>query len=90
MKKIILLITEEDKNDKELDIKVIIDQEGIKERIEEVPVKPGNYSRLAVNDKVIYVMSRETGVDAKSHLNFVKIDNEDVEIKNLVNEPLEV
>jgi len=76
----------EDKNDKELDIKVIIDQEGIKERIEEVPVKPGNYSRLAVNDKVIYVMSRETGVDAKSHLNFVKIDNEDVEIKNLVND----
>ncbi|MGM5470519.1 S41 family peptidase [Flavobacteriaceae bacterium LMO-SS05] len=75
-----------DKKDKAPNINVVIDQDGIKERIEEVPIKPGNYRRLAINDKVIYVMSRETGVDAKSHLSFVKIDNENVEIKNLVNE----
>lgn len=75
-----------DKKDNEADIKVVIDKDGIKERIEEVPVKPGNYRSLAINDKVIYVISRETGVDAKSHLNFVKIDNEDVEIKNMVSD----
>ena len=60
-----------------------IDREGIQERIREVPVKPGNYYNLAVNDKALYFVSRETGVNAKSHLAVVKIDNEDPKVETM-------
>ncbi len=65
-------------------IKVLIDQNGIQERIAEVPIKAGNYWGLAVNKKAIYMMSGETGLGAKRHLSVVKIDNEDVELKTMV------
>ena len=67
-------------------VKVVVDQAGIQGRLMEVPVKPGNYFGLEVNDKALYVISRETGVDAKSHLAAVKITNEDPEVKTIVND----
>lgn len=67
-------------------VKVLIDQEGIQERIAAVPVKAGNYYNLAVNDKAIYLMSRETGIGAKSHLSMVKIDNEKPKIETMASE----
>ena len=69
---------EKDDDKKKDKIIVKIDQEGIKERIIEVPIKAGNYSNLGVSKKAIYFMSKETGVKAKSHLNVVKIDNKDI------------
>lgn len=74
--------------DKKEDDKVIvsIDQSGIQKRIIEVPVKPGNYSSLEVSKKALYLISKETGVDAKSHLSFVKIDNKDVKLKSMAKE----
>lgn len=78
------LFTKEESKKKETAVSVRIDQEGIQERIEEVPVKAGNYRNLAVNGKALYLMSRETGLNAKSHLSFVKIDNEKVAIKSMV------
>ncbi len=75
----------ESKGDKEKeDIQVIIDREGIVSRIAEVPIDAGNYRGLGVNDKAIYLLSRETGLKAKTHLSFVKIDNESVRLKSLV------
>ncbi|MBT8299516.1 MAG: PD40 domain-containing protein [Maribacter sp.] len=74
---------EEKENGKEL-VTVKIDPEGIMGRIEEVPIKPGNYSGLAVSKKAIYVMTRETGIGAKTHLGVLKIDNEDIELKTMV------
>ena len=71
-------------DDKEDKLIVHIDQEGIRERIKEVPVKPGNYRNLSVNDKALYLISGETGVNAKSHLHFIKIGNEKVEAKEMV------
>ncbi len=65
---------------------VNIDRAGIKKRIIEVPVKPGNYNGLEVSEKALYVMSSETGVNAKRHLSFIKIDNKDIELKTLVSE----
>ncbi len=72
------------KKDKE-DSKLVvnIDKQGIKTRIEEVPISAGNYYGLAVNDKAIYMMARETGVNAKSHLKVVKISNEDIKVKDV-------
>lgn len=63
---------------------VDIDLPGIQQRIMEVPVPAGNYSRLSVNKKAIYLMSRETGLNAQSHLSVIKIDNEEVKIKTMV------
>lgn len=67
-------------------VKVNIDQAGIQNRIIEVPIKPGNYSGLEVNKKAIYLMSAETGLNAKRHLSFVKIENEDISLKTMVSE----
>ncbi|WP_235292973.1 S41 family peptidase [Portibacter lacus] len=71
---------EEEKSEKE-EVDVKIDKSGIQERIMEVPIKPGNFRNLAVNDKAIYVVESETGVGAKSHLKVLKIGNEDVKLE---------
>ena len=71
---------------KEDSLIVNIDHGGIQKRIIEVPVKPGNYNGLEVSEKALYVMSSETGVNAKRHLSFVKIDNKDVDLKTLVSD----
>ncbi|WP_405384244.1 S41 family peptidase [Maribacter sp. LLG6340-A2] len=64
-------------------ITVQIDREGIMERMMEVPVSPGNYTSLEVTDKALYLMAKETGVKAKSHLSFINIGNEDIKIKTM-------
>jgi len=64
-------------------VTVVIEQEGIQQRIIEVPIKPGNYSGLEVNKDALYMISNETGVDAKRNLSVVKIANEDVKIKTM-------
>ncbi len=64
--------------------KVTIDKEGIIERIEEIPVEPGNYRGLRVTKKALYLLKRETGVGAKTHLAVVKIDHEDVKLQTMV------
>jgi tricorn protease len=63
---------------------VVIDNDGITQRISEVPIKAGNYRGLAVTKKAIYLLTSETGLNAKTHLGVVKIANEDVELKNMV------
>ncbi|MEO9483812.1 MAG: S41 family peptidase [Ekhidna sp.] len=63
---------------------VSIDQAGIQQRLMEVPIKPGNYSSLAINDKALYMISRSTGVNASSDLIVAKITNEDVSTKTMV------
>ena len=65
-------------------VTVGIDPEGIRLRIKEVPVKPGNYSHLAVNGKSLYFISEETGLDAKSHLMALPIDNKEPKPVTLV------
>jgi len=67
-------------------VKVIIDKDGILERIDEVAIKPGNYRNLRVNDKAIYMMQSETGVDAKSNLVAVKIGNTDIKTEIVVDD----
>jgi len=74
-----------DDGDKGKDSVVVkIDQAGIKERIIEVPIKADNYNNLGVTKEAIYLMTRETGVKAKSHLSVVKIANKDIEVKTMV------
>jgi tricorn protease len=72
--------------EKKAELVVSIDEAEIQNRIIEVPIKPGNYNSLEVNKKALYLMSSETGVNAKRHLSFVKIDNKDVSLKTMVSE----
>ena len=72
--------------EEEAEVVVTIDQAGIQQRIMEVPIEPGNYTVLELSEKAIYLMSKETGINAKSHLCVVEIDNKDVKIKNMVSD----
>ncbi len=84
-------VVEEDKSAKNVsdtkkEVVVTIDKEGIQKRMVEVPIEPGNYSGLEVNKQALYLVSRETGIGAKSHLSFVKIGNKDVKLKKMVSD----
>jgi tricorn protease len=73
-----------EKEDSKNAVKVTIDKSGIKERITEVPIKPGNYRGLSVTNKAIYLMTSSTGVNSKTDLAVLKIGNEDVKLKTMV------
>ena len=75
---------EDEKENGENKVIVHVDKDGIIGRIQEVPLKPGNYRGLAITKKAIYVMTRETGVDAKTHLGVLKISNEEEKLKTMV------
>lgn len=72
------------KENKESKLVVTIDHIGIQERIMEVPIKAGNYNGLGVTEEAIYLMSSETGINAKRHLSLVKIDNKDVKVMTMI------
>ena len=75
---------EEDK--KEDKLKVDIDVFDIQRRITEVPVPAGNYNALEVNDKALYMISGETGVNAKRHLVVAGITNENPKVKTMASD----
>ncbi len=75
---------EDDQEESDKKVVVSIDKTDIARRIAEVPIPAGNYSSLEVNKDALYLMSKETGLKADSHLSFVKINNEDVELGTLV------
>lgn len=75
------LMKSDKKEEESKNVVVNIDKNEILERIEEVPIKAGNYFGLGVTNKAIYTLSRTTGVNAKTNLGVVKIDSEDVKLK---------
>lgn len=62
---------------------VEIDLEGLEARLNEVPVDPGNYFGLTMNDKRLFFMSKDSDPDAKTMLMAVDIANKDVEAKTI-------
>ena len=83
-----LMEKSEDKKQKNKENKVVvsIDKEGIQSRIEEVPVSAGNYSYIDLNDKAIYIMSRETGIYANSNIKVLSISNEDIKLNDMASD----
>ncbi len=75
-----------DEEGKEDELTIAIDLENIQERLQEVPLAPGNFQGLACSQKALYFMERETGLNAKSHLKALAISNEDPKPKTLVSE----
>jgi tricorn protease len=64
-------------------VEVTIEFDGIERQVWEVPVPPGNYSDLSLNDKRLFWINHETTVEAKRHLQVVDITNEDPKPKTL-------
>lgn len=64
-------------------VEVKIDRGGIQERLFRVPVGPGNYGALSVNDKALFLLSTPTG-ERKSNLVAINIAAENVETKTVV------
>ena len=56
---------------------VTIDLEGIQARVNPVPVPPGNYSDLALNDKFLYWIEKGLGAATKPRLKALAISNQD-------------
>jgi len=57
-----------------------IDLEGIQKRIREVPVTPGNYGSLNVNDKALFWVERGVGFGSPSQLKAIPIGNKDPQV----------
>ena len=80
--------SEEERKDSEQDkvAEVVIELRGIRNRIMEVPVPPGDYSRLSVNDKHLFWVEAETSLDRKRTLKTLKIADKDIEVKTLIDD----
>jgi len=57
-----------------------IDLEEIQKRIREVPVAPGNYASLNVNDKALFWVERGVGSGSPSQLKAIPIGNKDPQV----------
>ncbi len=64
-------------------VSVQIDLEGIERRIREVPVSPGNYSALQVNDKALFWIEYGLGYGPAT-LKAVKIGNKDIKVETVL------
>ena len=67
---------EKPKEEKKSDTNIKIDLEGIQMRIREVPVPPGNYSGLNVNDKALFWVERGEASELKA----LPIGNKDPQV----------
>jgi tricorn protease len=63
---------------------VTIEIGGLARRLLRVPVAAGNYRALAVNGDALFLLSRESGPDASTHLVAVKITNRDPKPEQVV------
>ena len=63
---------------------VEIELDGIVSRVYETPIKPGNYSALAVNEKTLFWLSTPSGFDRKSDLESIEIKSEQPEVKTVL------
>jgi len=75
---------EEKNGDDDAVTPVEIELAGIQQRVWEVPIKPGNYRGIGVNKKAMFWITRDPGLDGKSHLMAAKIENEKVKPKKIV------
>ena len=75
---------EEKNGDDDAVTPVEIELAGIQQRVWEVPIEPGNYRGIGVNKKAMFWITRDPGLDGKSHLMAAKIENEKVKPKKIV------
>lgn len=64
--------------------RVTIELDGIRRRLHEVPLPPGNYRGLSTNGERLFFLDRETGLDPEWHLKALEIGDDDAEAVTLV------
>jgi len=69
---------------KEKPVKVVIDAEGLQDRVEPVPAPPGNYERLAATAKRLYWTERPVGFNTTARLRTLQITNREPKPRTLV------
>ena len=74
----------ESEGEKKREGDIQIDIDDIQHRIREIPVAPGNYYNLKVNDKALFWVESGVGYDSPAHLKSVKIDNKSVEVETVI------
>jgi tricorn protease len=72
------------KGDEKQEILVNIDADKIQHRIREVPVNPGNYANLRVNDEALFLVERGRGYGSPALLKAVKIVNKDIKVETVL------
>jgi tricorn protease len=75
---------EADDQKKEKTNDVIIDLEGIQDRVTEVPVPASRYRELTMNDKNLFWTESDASLNSKSKLVALEIKNKDIASKTLV------
>ncbi len=63
---------------------VDIDIDNIQNRIREVPVAPGNFTDLKVNDEALFWVERGGGYGSPAQLKAVKIGNKDIKVETVL------
>lgn len=72
--------------DKKPPAKVEIDRDGLAARLSEIPIPPGDYADLAVNEKALFWISIPVG-GGPTALTAAAITNDHVEVKTVIGEP---
>jgi tricorn protease len=73
-----------DDQKKEKTVDVVIDPDGIQDRITEVPVPASRYYGLSMNDKYLFWVESEASANAKPKLVALEVKNKDIASKTLV------
>lgn len=67
---------------KEEEVRVVIDEAGLEERLDAIPVPPGNYSDLSVTDDALYWLERDAG-EREARLRAAKIVRVDLKVETV-------
>lgn len=80
--------TSEEKDKKKEDdsktVTVEIELDGLAKRLYEIPLSAGSYQSLSVNQKYLFWIERETGLDGAKNLMSLEIKNKEIKPKALV------
>jgi tricorn protease len=64
---------------------IVIDLDGLQNRIREIPINPGDFTNLNVSDEALFWVDRGEDYDSPAKLKAVEIDNEEIEVETIVN-----
>jgi len=63
---------------------IAIDLDGLQNRIREIPITPGDYANLNVNDEALFWVERGGDYDSPALLKAVKIDNKEIKVETIL------
>jgi tricorn protease len=74
----------ESKGPKAAAAKVVIEMAGLQDRVFEIPLPAGVYSQLAVSEKMLFFIDRESAAAGRNKLQAVEVKNRNVQAKTVL------